>query len=514
MVSLRSVAPTLVLPLVTLAASMLPGRADVVSAADVVPAFVDDNLSCSQLAPAGTTWFELKVEPVRSGTYGNGPLFVDLTVRDTAEGQVIDWSSTRPLDAVFVKGGPNGNLYTFDSAALPVTEATADAGLHSPLNGDTRYYGLSHISFCYDYELALTQTVATAYQRTHTWNIAKSASRSSLTMLTGESGSTEYAVAATRTGHIDSDWTASGSINVENPNPMAATVTGVSAALTGDIRASVNCGVMFPYTLAAGQSLPCTYRVSLPDASPRTVSAVAETTGVVGSNQTAAGFSFGAPTTEINREVTVRDSFAGDLGTFNSGDVRKYGRTFTCDADRGVHGNVATINQTGQSASADVTVTCTAPVTAPIVTTPGGSTGSTPPAPSTTSCTLTPGYWKTHADPARKQYDPTWAMLANGAATPFFQSGQTYLKALQTDPKGNAYYILAHAYIAAELNQLDGVTLPTDVAAAFTQARSLLQGTTPAQAKALKDSARQPWIQAAANLDAFNNGLKGVPHCG
>ena len=46
------------------------------------------------------------------------------------------------------KTGPNGNLYVYPS------EDTGDTSLHAPINSNNdKYYGLSHLSFCYDVPL-------------------------------------------------------------------------------------------------------------------------------------------------------------------------------------------------------------------------------------------------------------------------------------------------------------------------------------------------------------------------
>jgi len=113
----------------------------------VEPITEDGNPTCSELAPEGVTWTELKVEPVEDGTSSDGSLTVTIEVRDSADGPVFDWSSNIGLDAVFVKGGNvGGNLYQYD----PPSEETADTGLHSPLNPSGKWAGLSHVSFCYD----------------------------------------------------------------------------------------------------------------------------------------------------------------------------------------------------------------------------------------------------------------------------------------------------------------------------------------------------------------------------
>jgi uncharacterized repeat protein (TIGR01451 family) len=107
-------------------------------ATHVNPVEVAGNPPC----PAGTT--ELKVEPVISGPYSDGTLSVTITVNNTAAGQTFDWTSNIGVDAVIAKGGPNGNVYTYNP------EATADTGLHAPVGSSGTFSDLSHISFCYD----------------------------------------------------------------------------------------------------------------------------------------------------------------------------------------------------------------------------------------------------------------------------------------------------------------------------------------------------------------------------
>jgi len=87
-------------------------------------------------------YLEYKVEPVSSGTFGPNDEFT-ITVGSTADGQVFDWTSTLPVFQVIVKGGPGANVYDYSGAF-------GGSGLHAPVNpsnGD--FYGLSHISFCY-----------------------------------------------------------------------------------------------------------------------------------------------------------------------------------------------------------------------------------------------------------------------------------------------------------------------------------------------------------------------------
>ncbi|MEJ8803048.1 hypothetical protein [Pontibacter sp. H249] len=115
-------------------------------------------------------------------------------------------------------------------------------------------------------------------------------------------------------------------------------------------------------------------------------------------------------------------------------------------------------------------------------------------------CTRTQGYWKNHV--TGKKADPAWGNLANAT---FFSSGKTYLQILKTPPKGSAYIILAHQYIAAKLNLAAGATMPANVQTVYDNATSYFNGgTTPDRNKLTE------W---AGILDAYNNGKMGVPHC-
>jgi len=140
-------------------------------------------------------------------------------------------------------------------------------------------------------------------------------------------------------------------------------------------------------------------------------------------------------------------------------------------------------------------------------------------------CTLTQGYWKTHADPARKQYDATWDKVG-GADAPFMETGQSYLEVMNTPPAGgNAYYILAHQYIAAILNSMkeDNPASTSGITEELAQAEALLgfydtyEGGPyiPEDGTEFSDNDRALAISLAETLDMFNNGeLPGGPsHC-
>jgi hypothetical protein len=117
------------------------------------------------------------------------------------------------------------------------------------------------------------------------------------------------------------------------------------------------------------------------------------------------------------------------------------------------------------------------------------------------------GYWKTHSKYGPSSYDPTWALI--GEDTDFFQSGQSWYKVIKTEPrKGNVYYILAHQYIAARLNELAGVNVPENVADAMAKAFRLFSNYKPADLEKLwgNNELRKEFLMLSWYLEKYNNG--------
>lgn len=132
-----------------------------------------------------------------------------------------------------------------------------------------------------------------------------------------------------------------------------------------------------------------------------------------------------------------------------------------------------------------------------------------------TGCTLTQGYWKTHSEKGPAPYDDTWALLANGADTPFF-GGASWYDVFHTPVGGNQYYNLAHQYMAAYLNTLAGASAPQAVLDALSDAETLFGLYSPADIAGLKgnDSLRKQFVELAGTLGSYNEGLTGPGHCG
>ena len=102
------------------------------------------NAACGAVADGG---FNLKIEAediVQGGVYGN----IRITYYD---GKYVSWEliDVNDHDArlVLVKGGPNSVAYTYD------VNDDSDTRLSAPRNyngAQPKYYGISHISFCFD----------------------------------------------------------------------------------------------------------------------------------------------------------------------------------------------------------------------------------------------------------------------------------------------------------------------------------------------------------------------------
>ncbi len=419
-------------------------------------------------------------------------------------------------DTVHV-GDTNGGSWTFSASGSQSYTKTfacnADQGAHNNTATITETGQSASASVTVAcYALQVAKTAQTSLTRTYDWTINKAGDQSSLTLATGESFDVNYTVTV-NASYADSNWAAYGVISVFNPAPIAATVDGVADLVSPAIGAAPSCGVGFPLSLPAGATLNCTYAVSLPDATARTNTATAglqnfsydsagnpTPTGITPFSGTA-GVDFGsAQVTHVNRCITITDSLQGELGALCYGDLAlpktfTYTRTIGPYAACGSYSvtNTASFNgDNGAAGSAEWTVNVNVPCA-------GG-------------CTLTQGYWKTHSQYGPAPYYDTWGQI--GADTPFYSSGQSWYQVLWTAPQGgNAYYILAHQFIAAELNGLNGAASPSAVGDALGWADAFFGTHTPTST--LSKQVRNMALTYAALLDQYNNGqaVGGPPHC-
>ena len=112
----------------------------------IQPTALDGNRNCA----AGDGEFELRINAPGDGTFTHTAtgFTITLDVRTTAEGQVFDYTSSGgTISHIYVKAGPDTNLYAYGAAGSD----GVDTNLHGTVNpSNGRYYGLSHISICFD----------------------------------------------------------------------------------------------------------------------------------------------------------------------------------------------------------------------------------------------------------------------------------------------------------------------------------------------------------------------------
>jgi hypothetical protein len=465
------------------------------SVGGIVPVYYEGNPTCEDLG------FARGFKPQDdggdydggSGTFTFPGDVLGNSVWIDSDGTYVDWSSTIGIDAVIVKGGPNANSYVYDLSG----EAYEDQGLAPPVNKDMPY-GLSHVDFCYDYELDVSKTAETEYKRTWEWTIDKTSETVDLMLASGQSYMVDYEVSVSSTSY-DSHWDVNGVITIVNPDPdYVAMIASVTDVVSGDIAAWVDCGVDFPYALGPGETLECSYLADLPNADCRVNTATVEVCegSDVGGGSGTADVTFGEPNLLRDECVDVTDDVYGHLGrvcedtTFGycidvgpyeeCGDyVFENTASFqTCDL--GVEGS--------DSHDVNVHIPCGC------------------------ACTLTQGYWKTHSSYGPAPYDAAWETLTSGADTTFFKSGLTYYEMFWEAPAGNFYFNLAHQYAAAELNLLNGSMAPPTVKAAMNGAKMLFnaQGMGDTTFTAAEKKKAAAWT---TTIDNYNNGLTGPGHC-
>jgi hypothetical protein len=303
----------------------------------------------------------------------NGPEDANNTVSiRSADGYSVDWLASLGIDAVIVKAR-YANAYVYSP------EAFGDTGLVAPDGQE-----ISHIEFCYDYELDVTKDAAGSYDRTVTWDLDKSVSPDEHAGFIGESFDSTWTVTATREA-VEGNYQVNGTITITNPSPTAVDFS-VSDMIDGSIAATVDCGDGTANgSVDADSTTTCTYSADEADGIDGTqtsneVTVTSNTPGVGGDTATA-DISFNASligdesiTVDDDRNPSEFPTSISDSQTFT------YTETFSCSTNQGdytagvdsdTYPNTATAtgDSTDLSASADVDVICYAPVVAKDATT-------------------------------------------------------------------------------------------------------------------------------------------------
>jgi hypothetical protein len=125
-------------------------------------------------------------------------------------------------------------------------------------------------------------------------------------------------------------------------------------------------------------------------------------------------------------------------------------------------------------------------------------------------CTLSADYWRTHGRDGEATFDDTWDRLDGSQDVPFFNAPETAEEILAEGAGDGTYYRLARAYIATDLNGINGAPFPEDVAGAFEEATVLFLAASPAGLD--PDTARR-FEEIAVVLEDYNDGAKEPGTC-
>lgn len=350
--------------------------------------------------------------------------------------------------------------------------------------------------------LEIAKTVSATYDRAVSWVVDKTVSQDNHMGAPGDEFLVNWTVTATKSENLG-NYKVTGTITVTNPNDVPVPFT-LSDVLNDGTVATITCPITNDNTgtAPANGSVDCTYSASPLDASA--TENTATVTSEVGGGSTTVGFTWSVNVIGDDA-VTLSDPRVAYSELISQTTVEIFPEIFTCPADQSLYidgvytetyTNTAYLDgdNTDLEASAEVRVNCLVP-------------------PSDV-CTLTLGYWKTHSEFGPAAYDDTWALLPSGAGTPFYLSGSTWLEVFNTAPTRNAYYQLAHQFMAATLNVLSGAD-PSAVSAELSAAEALFNTYTPAQIATQSPSShlRIQMLTLASTLDNYNNGIIGPGHC-
>ena len=164
------------------------------------------------------------------------------------------------------------------------------------------------------YQLRASAAASTSFTRTWQWALTKTADQDSLTLATGTTGSIGYTVTLTPSS-TDGGWTASGTVSVTNPAPVATSLAGITATI-GATPVTVTCPSL---DLAPSATVQCAWTAQLGSGTLAVFAATATLADADAfSSPTASAGAFIAflRPDEIDETATVRDVMDGVERTF------------------------------------------------------------------------------------------------------------------------------------------------------------------------------------------------------
>jgi len=305
---------------------------------------------------------------------------------------------------------------------------------------------------CYDLEVS--KSAETSYDRYYDWIIEKIGSITELTLNKWDSYTVDYDVTLTQSWYNDRNWYVAGEVIIVNNNPSRdAELKEILDELSIDWALDVDCPSL---VIPAWEQLVCTYEkyISWPTEQINTSTVIQQnyefdvTWGIdtlTTEYSWIADVRFWAPTNEYDTEVKVNDTLGWYLWIANISESPKtfeypYEVMYDWEEVCWEHelDNIAdyitndTVKTWYDNWLIYITIEC--------------------------GCTYTQGYWKTHAIVGSKKYDKTWDLIEPNWPNTQFSSKftDTRIKIFNTAPKGwNVWIQLAHQRMAAYLNSLN-----------------------------------------------------------
>lgn len=380
------------------------------------------------------------------------------------------------------------------------------------------------------YALTVTKTTNTSFTRTYNWSITKIAidpisnkQITSLTLAPNEQYTVRYFITVTPV-IVDSNFTVSGVITVTNPNPdsaAAVTVSDLISTTSGNISVTPSpSSAVIPAGGTATFSYSRTFNVSVSGTNIATVTLQNNTGLTTDFTSQPVLFDFSnAVINEINPCVKVMDSFKGQL---SDPPVCRMPMTFTYDRIIGPFANCSSVVTAVDNTAAFMDTTAYGTANWVI-------TVSVP----CKGCTLTIGYWKTHAG-FGPQPNVVGPLLAKGTITlgtdggpktayitneaqvvailSFFGWDSTIPGPTQTADASNGINRLYAQLLAAKLNIANGAD-PSTINATITAADAFLATHDSTDWARLSRAQRTQVNTWQSLLEGYNTGVTGPGHC-
>ena len=336
-----------------------------------------------------------------------------------------------------------------------------------------------------------------SYDQRYDWSVEKTADKDMLVLGDGEFETVSYDVVLDAVS-VDYNHKTWGQVLVENPidNPPA-TIESIEVVLDGSGVVYLDCGVDLPYILGPNRDIYCTYEVDFADGNDTIAEVTVETSGLVPSN---------ADQYEVQRSLEP-EAVLGECADFYDPMYSATEQVYVC-ADE-LPKTISYAVEFGSEGEEFVCGVETHPNVASVYPYGGESAESTwsVEVVSACGCTLTQGYWKTHTGEGGAEFDEGWLEIGElGPDEEFAGSGLTWLQVFNTAPKGDAWYQLAHQWMAARLNILQYApdSSVEDIMDAGYDWLVANAGTVS------KDKTARMW---ATVLTGYNEGLLGPEHC-